>query len=85
MGRARHDPQMAAADARVDQIIADVTDGARSDVPAWVELGRKVNGAANTRVAAAASEWTEEEKYRLIRLADVGHAVVTARLLGRKV
>lgn len=83
MSRAEKD--MLKADAIGDQIYAEIRDGVMSDMTAWGELSRKVNHAADTREKCNSTFWTEEEMYRVVRLAHLASHIVTGRLLGRKV
>jgi hypothetical protein len=83
-----HEPseelKMSAADARVKQDIANVLEGIRNDIPAFGELAGKINKAAMTRHACGRTGWTEEQKWQMVRLANIGAALMTARLLDRK-
>jgi hypothetical protein len=85
MSKRKDDPAMAAADSRADQAYAEIRDAARDDIAGWAEFGRKLNDAVSTRLTFAQTTWTNEERYRMARLAHLAHMTVTGRLLGRDV
>ena len=85
MKEQNEDMKLSAADARVEQDIANVLEGIRADISAFGELASKIGRAADTRIACKRTGWTPEQMYQLVRLANVGAALMTARLLKRDI
>lgn len=69
--------QLLAADARLDQMTAEMTDYMREDIQRWSRLVGKIRR-LDKRLDV-------EEMMRILQLADLGARIVTGRALGRKV
>lgn len=71
------DPEMLAADARLDQEAAELRDYILKDLRRWRRLMRKISGPAG--------DFKPSEILIILRLAEFAGQVLTGRLLDRKV
>ena len=73
----------------VNKIVADVTESVRSDFDGFAALSKRLSQAAvsaeSCRADSRSQMWTDEEIYRLVRLAYVGSAILAGRIIGMEI